>query len=659
MTEVKIGMNRSSEKGQLLPSLVLLFVFSLQAFPALSQQPQERSSHVPYNIILITPDMLRADFLHTYGYPYPDSPRIDQFAKEGTVFLHAYSAGSWTTPSFTTILTGLFPTVHGMTLLVPEACGSDITKPMSQGKVPPALPSYIDLSPLKPTTAQLLQKAGMTTAADNANCWSLWDNVNRGWDAVSFYNAFSNVPGHSPLDPGHLTAPETTTWAEHWLTEHRNGRFFLWVHYMEPHGPYNPPPEFDRFSTPDDFPDVKVADNYPTPADYLPEWKGLFDQSVQFFTFCRLGNTSAIRRLKQLYADKILYMDHYVGQLLATIRKLGLDRNTVVILVSDHGQLLFEHPRDYNTEDHRSVYNANQHVPLIFWGAGIPAGKRTSALAGQYDILPTILALEHLPTPSDVDGKSLLPIIEGRADQVHHYVYGEETAVRPQYSVQGIRYKLIEDIRSGRSQCFELTIDPKEQRNICNEIPQKASELRAALDNHIQQMIEQAHRFPDWKDNLALAVLEGRDTRGLEAITPHDKIVSPASSGITAFQLVGRRIWKPIHDGADGFWAEPGSGGAYIIWRTDQPLVGTYRIGVRYQNPGVVQGRLATNATFLVKFGALTQSFSVDENQHQGQWNWLGYFHDPISVKLTDRADGPVIVGSVRFLRVDENQNKP
>jgi arylsulfatase A-like enzyme len=639
-----------------LMPLAPVFVSSLPILAAGAKQQLKQQSQVPYNIILITPDMLRADYLHTYGYPLRDSPEIDRFAGEGTVFLHAYSAGSWTTPSFTTILTGLFPTVHGMTLIVPQACGGDITKPMSQGKVPPSLPDYIDLSPHKLTVSQLLGRAAMTTAVDNANCWSLWDNVNRGWDEISFYNSFAKVPGHSPLDVVHLTAPETTAWAQRWLTQHRSGRFFLWVHYMEPHGPYNPPAEYDRFSTRDDFPDVKVADNYPVPQDYLPQWKGLFDQSVQFFTFCRLGNASSIRRLKELYAAKILYMDTYVGKLLATIRKLGLEKNTVVILVSDHGQLLFSHPRDYNTEDHRSVYNANLHVPLMFWGAGIPAGKRVSALAGQYDILPTILALENLPVPPEVDGKSLLAVIKGRAKQVHEYVYSEETAVRPQYAIQDTCYKLIEDVRSGRVQCFDKVIDPGERQNICNAMSVEASRLRAALDNHIQEMIKQAHRFPDWKENLALAVLEGRVPQGLEAITPHDKIVSPASSGITAFQLVGRRSWEPIQDGIGGFWAEPGAGDAYIIWRTDQPLVGTYRIGVRYGNPATSRRKLATNATFTVRFGALTQSFTVDENRNQGQWNWLGYFHNPISVELTNWADGPVVAGSVRFLRVDKSR---
>jgi arylsulfatase A-like enzyme len=85
---------------------------------------------VPYNIILLTPDQTRADALHTYGYPSLDTPNIDQLAREGTVFTRAYSAAPWTTPSFGSIFTGLYPTVHGMTLPPYQGCGPYITHPM-------------------------------------------------------------------------------------------------------------------------------------------------------------------------------------------------------------------------------------------------------------------------------------------------------------------------------------------------------------------------------------------------------------------------------------------------------------------------------------------------------------------------------------------------
>ena len=100
----------------------------------------------PYNIIL-TPDQLRADYMQTYDYPLPDTPNVDAFARQGTVFTRAYSAGPWTTPSFGTILTGLFPTVHGMTLPPLPGLRTEHHHPMVEGG-PPPVPAFLILSPI-------------------------------------------------------------------------------------------------------------------------------------------------------------------------------------------------------------------------------------------------------------------------------------------------------------------------------------------------------------------------------------------------------------------------------------------------------------------------------------------------------------------------------
>ena len=110
----------------------------------------------PYNIILLTPDQLRADYMQTYDYPLPDTANVDAFARQGTVFTRAYSAGPWTTPSFGAILTGLFPTVHGMTLPPFQGCGANITHPMVEGGLPP-VPAFLILSPHKPILPELLR----------------------------------------------------------------------------------------------------------------------------------------------------------------------------------------------------------------------------------------------------------------------------------------------------------------------------------------------------------------------------------------------------------------------------------------------------------------------------------------------------------------------
>ena len=172
----------------------------------------------PYNIILLTPDQLRADYMHTYDYPLPDTPNMDAFASQGTVFTRAYSAGPWTTPSFGAILTGMFPTVHGMTLPPYQGCGSSIIHPMLEGGFP-SLPDYLILSAHKPILPELLRVHGVTTAVDNANCWSIWDVLQRGWDQLKFFAGYESVvEGHPDLNsPFYLTAPKTLAWASNSL----------------------------------------------------------------------------------------------------------------------------------------------------------------------------------------------------------------------------------------------------------------------------------------------------------------------------------------------------------------------------------------------------------------------------------------------------------
>ncbi|MGH9470625.1 MAG: sulfatase-like hydrolase/transferase, partial [Terriglobia bacterium] len=551
-----------------------------------------------------------------------------------------------------------FPTVHGMTLPPYESCGPYITRPLTSGQLPP-VPADLTLSPDKPILPELLKPAGMITAADNANCWSVWDIASRGWDTLKFFPGYQlRVPGHAGASSFYLTAPQTTQWAVDWLKAHHDSRFFLWVHYMEPHTPYNAPEEYDRFKTPDDYPDLTVSNPGDTP--------GLYPMAT-------LGDARAIRRLDQLYAAKILYMDHYVGEFLDTVRSLGLKQNTIVILVSDHGQLLFSHPKDFNTDDHRSLYDADQHVPLIFWGPGITAGRRVAALAGQYDLVPTILSLEGLPLPKLTDGHSLVPVLNGSEEQADQYVYGEETAQTPQYSIRTERYKVIETMRTGAIQCFDLLVDPNEQRSICGAIPQTAATLKAALDAHIAQMIHEAHSFPDWEHNQALAVLEQRDSPQLAELAPRSIEVGDGGAG---FQLSGRPLWRLVATSTGLVWNESGplasagawnvppnrmefrapagDGAAWARWRFDTPMIGNYEVAVRWRRDKAAGQSLAANADFLVRFKGGSQGVLVDLNNPPKRRKWLvlGAFHDPISVTLSNRADGPIVAVRVRFTQV-------
>src|SRR5208282_5379311 len=138
---------------------IAIILLAIMAFGPASWSYGQAPATAPYNVLLLTPDQMGADFMHTYGYPSPDTPNLDELAREGVVFLHGYSAGSWTTPSFGSILTGMFPTVHGMTLPPPESCGGEIARALLSGNIPP-VPDFLTLSSQKLVLPQLLKPYG-------------------------------------------------------------------------------------------------------------------------------------------------------------------------------------------------------------------------------------------------------------------------------------------------------------------------------------------------------------------------------------------------------------------------------------------------------------------------------------------------------------------
>lgn len=585
----------------------------------------------PYNVILLTADQMSANYMHLYGAQYQDTPNIEKLAARGTVFTRMYAGAPWTTPSFGVILTGLYPTVHGMTLPPYEGCGARISQPLTDGKLP-NVPSQLLLSPHKPIIPEMLKPYGMITAADNANCWSIWDIVHRGWDDFKFFPGYQlPVPGHAGSSAFYLTAPKTTAWAQQWLKQHHDQRFFLWVHYMEPHAPFNEPAAYDKFKEPGNFPDM--------------------GDTPELHRLAKLQNIHAIRRMRELYAGKILYADHYIGELLKTVQSLGLDKNTIIIFTSDHGELLYSHPKDFNTADHRSLYNSDLHVPLIVVAPGMPAGKRLNDLVSNYDIVPTIMGLEDLPPPAKTDGVSLKPLIDGQAKMPpNKYIFAEESNLVPQYAVRDSRYKLIETMRTGKIQCFDEKTDWRELHSICLQIPQKAAQLKTVLDRHIQSEVKQAKSYPDWRHNFGLAILEQRDSSNLKMLSHAKTVINP--TGGSHYQLTGQ-AWR-MDDAANNlghfaYWAPAGPANASVIYRSDTPFIGKYRISVWYGGISKSGVKQATNASYTVYFPGGEMSFPVNQQKGQGAWHSLGVFHDPTYVKLTNRANGAVVAGAVKF----------
>ena len=438
-----------------------------------------------------------------------------------------------------------------------------------------------------------------------------------------------NITERSDARSAEYKAPATNRRVIPWLEQNQSGPFFLFLLYFEPHSPYDPPPEHDLFK----------SDAYPT------EINTGYDRTAgSLFRLANLGDAKAIERLIQLYDGKIHFIDHYFGQILEELRSSGLEKNTIVFLTSDHGELLYSHSADYMTFDHRSLYERVMHIPALLWGAGVPRGKTIDAIAAHINIAATLLELAGLPPKPDAQGHSLAPLISGKQKRGAPYVFGEQDIVEPLRSVRdAVRYKLILNTRTGRKQLFDYAADPAEQHDLAASKPEIAARLSAVLER--------------WRrENEPAAADLDRRWREIVARGPAVRVVDEMTIGAN-LQLTGTG-WhmddhqKDLNGGA--YWTEPAKDPQSMrtaTWRSDNPLLGRYRISIWYG--GLSRGGAATDVPFTVHTRSGRQAFRIDQTKSLGAWQELGVFDDPLDVTLTNQANGRVIVDAVKFERLD------
>jgi arylsulfatase A-like enzyme len=592
---------------------------------------QEQPSKKP-NVIVILLDQLQADRLHRYGNPHETSPNIDRLAEQGVRFSHYYSAAPWTAPSDASLMTSLYPSRHGVSVF----WGGGDSKQVLNNQIP--------------TLAQVFQSHGYQTAAFVNNSVGGKPVTGRGFNEYYENAALAeNVVERLPTPNGALRAPATAEKAISWLNTNQSKPFFLWVLLLEPHSPYNPPPADDIFK----------SDAYPNLSD-----DGYDIRSAPLLRLAMLGDSKAIERLYQLYDGKLHYVDRYVGQILDQVKKLGLDKNTIVVLTSDHGELMFSHPKDYLTADHVSLYDPTVHVPLIISGPDLPHGKVIDGAGVNIDTSQTILNLAGLPQLPNADGKSLVPLIQGTKTSIHDYIFGEEDIVVQTRSVRDSQYKLIYDLRDRTKQLFDLQSDPTEQADISGQNPAVTQSLLDQLEKqfHVSQS-PSAEQIAQWK------LYSHRATR---AAGPSKSLVIDDQTVLGMFQLTGSGWHSDVsstsanYDGgevgitdqlpkpnsvAGCFWTESGDGSRTAIWRQQNPHVGTYKVYVYYGHPQI--GKLASNAVFSIVTDDGLKTVNVNFNQGQGAWQLLGSFNSPRSVSVSNNADGAIIADAVKYEQLE------
>ncbi len=330
-----------------------------------------RAADTPTNVLVILIDALRPDHLGVYGYERPTSPTIDRLAAEGVLFESAFSQASWTKPSVPSLFTGLYPIEHRV------FTGSDEERP---GRITSDV-----LAEKHTTIAEVFQAQGYRTAAflDNAQLR----------DFLGFAQGFETYEE----DLGRAEA--ITSRFVDWLRELDEEPFFAYVHYLDPHWPYDPPAPYDQL-----FPKPTG-----TSIDFgTLNWKHL---ERQIEDGRMIPNADDLAALQALYDGEIRYNDQAIGSLLDALREHDLLKSTLIVLTADHGEEFWEHGR---LGHGRSLYDEVLHVPLILrLPGGVPA--RIADQVELVDVMPTLLDLSGIPIPEDLSGKSLRPLVTGES----------------------------------------------------------------------------------------------------------------------------------------------------------------------------------------------------------------------------------------------------
>jgi choline-sulfatase len=376
------------------------------------------SSAKPVNIILITLDTTRADRMGFLGAKRGLTPNLDSLAQQSAIFSRAYSQVPLTTPSHATILTGTYPQFSHV---------NDLGSPL--GRDLPYLPD-------------ILRQHGYRTAAfvgsqvlDPKSAAA--PGFDRGFDT---YDAPFHIRGagedryHSVERRGMEVADSALAW----LNQNPQGPFFLWLHFYDPHDPYDPPPPF----------------------------KAQYPQSP--------------------YDGEIAYMDSAIGKVLAALRKSGLYDQSLIVVVADHGEAFGEHGE---WSHGLFLYDETIHVPLLI---KLPASphRQIDSRVGLVDIAPTLLQEVGIALPAAMQGQSLLDLMKSKTDVADRSEYAETD-----YPYRAFGWSSLRAWRAGKylyvdapqRELYNQSTDPEAVHNLASSSPSVTETMAAQLDEFHQK----------------------------------------------------------------------------------------------------------------------------------------------------------------------------
>ena len=434
----------------------------------------------PSNILLITVDTLRADHLSSYGYPRKTSPTLDRLAREGVRFANPSVQWPKTTPSFASLFTATYGKDNGIVR-----------------KVGMAIPCQLK------TLAERLKDQGYTTHAVVAN-GALGSEFafNQGFDSyLEPWKMAHIAEGKDPVGAEVITNLAITL-AER-IQQDQGRPFFLWVHYLDPHTPYQPPGEAaTQFQNDEHW---NGAVRIPIVAKEKQEMLAIGQSQV-------LDGRDELAFYVARYDAEIRYNDGHIERLLDDLARRGLLNKTLTVFTSDHGESLGD--QGYYFDHGRFGFQSTVLVPLVFHYPGVLEPRVIHEPVELIHLAPTILeaAGVALPDGAWMQGRSLTPRLLGQRPPVdedgHIYAYSEagyEVANKWQKIVRDERFKLIyaqtrpEQRWIGgegvRFVLYDLENDPGESKNVVELFPEDATRLKRKL-----ALWDHAPAFPVYTD---------------------------------------------------------------------------------------------------------------------------------------------------------------
>jgi arylsulfatase A-like enzyme len=403
------------------------------------------------NVLFVILDAARAREFGAYGYPRATTPEIDRIARDGVLFEDAYTPAVYTLGAMSSVWTSQYPDRHHGNV--------SFSSPLPRDRL---------------TLADVLSGQGIYTAGFVATAVAGgFNGFDRGFE--EFHEVWRERG--SRADVFREVLPP-------WLARHADQRFFAYVHFREPHFPYNPPPPFDtKFG-----PDAPISKAARGDRDFF---RDVNQGRIPF-------SQEERQHLVRLYDGNLAYVDQEVGALRRALEANGLWDRTLVIVAADHGEGLGEHGWiGHNVE----VYEPFAHIPLVlhFPAGRFPHGVRVKGLVDLLDIAPTIAdvfgALDAPGVRTEFEGRSLLPMLLGAPGKP--LVLSRTVWDRPRYALRDGHFTYTYESATGKEHLFDTRQDPGETVDLSGREPLRTAYFRETLHEWTRSMFKPGRSHPE------------------------------------------------------------------------------------------------------------------------------------------------------------------